>query len=121
MEKDLTVEYQFAQFPATTETFQQNQEVLIGDVEGYYQSKSFFKKIFNILFENFILGISDVYGSVPDDVADQLLHRYRPVLNLHPQETSFPCRAEWYLPKVALYFQYKVNLSSNLLKQYITQ
>jgi len=49
MEKDLTIEYQFAQFPPTSETFQYEQEVLIGDVEGYYQS------------------ISDVYGTIPDD------------------------------------------------------
>lgn len=50
----------------------------------------------------YMTAISDQFGYIADGVADALLLRYRPILQLHPLETSFPCRIEWYLQRVSM-------------------
>ena len=51
-------------------------------------------------------GQTDNYGYIEDSVADALLFRFRPILKLHPSETSYPARIDWYLPQTALYLDF---------------
>ncbi len=80
---NLTITYKLGSAQMVS-VFHETQEILFGDMEAFWNSRT------------------DVYGGVPDAIADELLHKYRPLVWLDEQELSFPCRVEWYLPQVEM-------------------